>query len=190
VLALTLQIGASFGRGRGARFGLNVLGCTPQREPLERLWERQDLIPWRSAVRWAQAALSTLERLHRVDGPAFDRRVQGILLGLARRLEHERRSYGRRTRHAEERHRAGERPTRSAVDDVRAAAPAEVMVDERNGTLVVPGARGRIHFYTPGGRLVSSVRYSRDAIEKKRKLGLWRPSRPEEAEPLLQKMRS
>jgi hypothetical protein len=124
VLALTLQIGASFGRGRGARFGLNVLGCTPQREPLERLWERQDLIPWRSAVRWAQAALSTLERLHRVDGPAFDRRVQGILLGLARRLEHERRSYGRRTRHAEERHRAGERPTRSAVGASTSTRPA------------------------------------------------------------------
>jgi hypothetical protein len=47
-----------------------------------------------------------------------------------------------------------------------------------------------MHFYTPGGRLVSSVRYSRDAIEKKRKTGLWRPSRPEESEPLLVKMKA
>jgi hypothetical protein len=67
---------------------------------------------------------------------------------------------------------------------------ADVMVDDRHGTLVVPGARGRMHFYTSGGKLVSSVRYSRDAIERKRRLGVWRPSRPEEAEPLLVKMKS
>jgi hypothetical protein len=73
--------------------------------------------------------------------------------------------------------------------DARTATAADVMVDERNGTLVVPGDRGRMHFYTPGGRLVSSVRYSREAIEKKRKLGVWRPSRPEEASGLLDKMR-
>ena len=70
------------------------------------------------------------------------------------------------------------------MEDARQLVPSDVMVDERNGTLVVAGARGRIHFYTPAGRLVSSVRYSRDAIEKKRKLGLWRPSRPDESEQL------
>jgi hypothetical protein len=41
--------------------------------------------------------------------------------------------------------------------------------------VVVLGDRGRTHFFTPEGRLVSSVRYSRDAIERKRKTGLWRP---------------
>ena len=189
VIAVTFQVGVSRGLHGGTRFGLNVLGCTPQREPLDLLWERQDLIPWQGAVRWAQDAVRTIGRSLRRDGPSSDRRIQGILLGLARRLEHERRASGRRTRHAEERHRDGERPTRNAVVDVRSVAAVDVMVDERNGTLVVPGARGRMHFYTPAGRLVSSVRYSRDAIAKKRKLGLWRPSRPEEAEPLLAKMK-
>jgi hypothetical protein len=188
VLALTFQIGASHGVSGGTRWGLNVLGCTPQGEPLDLLWERQDLIPWRSAVRWAQSALTTLDHRRHADPLAVDRRVAGILAGLARRLTHERRASGRRTHHAEERHRAGERPTRNAVDDARAVAPADVLVDERNGTLVVPGARGRMHFYTREGRLVSSVRYSRDAIEKKRKLGVWRSSRPEEVEPLLAKL--
>jgi hypothetical protein len=190
VIAVTFQVGVSRGLRGGARWGLNVLGCTPQGEPLDLLWERHDVIPWQGAVRWAQAALATLSRSRKAEGSGIDRRVEGILLGLARRLEHERRAASRRTRHAETRHRDGERPTRKAVDDARAASPAEVLVDERNGTLVVPGARGRMHFYTPGGRLVSSVRYSRDAIERKRKLGLWRPSRPEEAEPLLLKMKS
>jgi hypothetical protein len=190
ILAVTFQVGVSRASRGGARYGLNVLGCTPQGQPLDLLWERQDLIPWLGAVRWAQAALGTLDRSRRSERGTIDRRVRGIVTGLARRLEHERRSAGRRTRHAEERHRDGERPTRSAVFDARAVAPSEVMVDERNGTLVVPGARGRMHFYTPGGRLVSSVRYSRDAIEKKRKTGLWRPSRPEESEPLLVKMKA
>jgi hypothetical protein len=39
----------------------------------------------------------------------------------------------------------------------------------------VLGERGRTHFFGPDGRLVSSVRYSRDAIERKRRQGLWRP---------------
>jgi hypothetical protein len=190
VIAVTFQVGVSRGTRGGARWGLNVLGRTPQGESLDLLWERHDVIPWQGAVRWAQAALATLSRSRAADGKAIDRRVEGILLGFARRLSHERRAIGRRTRHAEERHREGERPTRKAIEDARAASANEVIVDERNGTLVVPGARGRMHFYTPEGRLVSSVRYSGSAIERKRKLGLWRPSRPEEAEPLLPKMKA
>lgn len=189
VMAVTFQVGVSRGVRGGARWGLNVLGRTPRGEPPDMLWERQDAIPWQGPVRWAQSALATLSRSRKVDAASIEQRVLGILQGLARRLEHERRATGRRTRHAEERHRDGERPTRKAIEDARAATAASVMVDERNGTLVVPGARGRMHFYTPAGRLVSSVRYSASAIERKRKLGLWRPSRPEEAEPLLSKVK-
>jgi hypothetical protein len=190
VIAVTFQVGASRGARTRTRWGINILGSTPQGEPLELLWERQDEIPWTGAVRWAQAALATLAREKGRSGPALDRRIDGILAGLARRLAHERRSRSRRTLHAHRRHTTGERPTRSAIDDTRVAKPADVMVDDRTGTLVVPGARGRMHFYTPGGRLVSSVRYSREAIERKRKLGLWRASRPEESAPLLAKVRS
>ena len=67
--------------------------------------------------------------------------------------------------------------------------PEDVLVDERHGTLVVPGERGRMHFYTEDGKLVTSVRYTPDAVARKRKLGLWRPSRLEEAEPFLTRMK-
>ena len=63
-------------------------------------------------------------------------------------------------------------------------------MDERNGTLVVPGERGRMHFYTGEGKLVTSVRYSPDAVAKKRQLGLWRPSRRDESEPFLTRMQA
>jgi hypothetical protein len=180
VVAITFQAGASHGRRGRVRHGLNVLGRTPQGGPLDLLWERHDVIPWQGAVRWAQSALATA---------GSDARVVGIMRGLARRLLHERRARERRTDHADARHRSGARPTRAAQSDLSRVKPEDVLVDERHGTLVVPGERGRMHFYTEDGRLVTSVRYTPDAVARKRKLGLWRPSRLEEAEPFLTRMK-
>jgi len=190
VLALTIQAAASRGRSGRRRFGLNLLGRTPAGEDLDTLWDRQLELPWRRAVRWAQTALQTLEPPRRRRGarrPAqaageTDERVAAILRGLARRLERDRRARTRRTRHAERRHDSGKRPTRKAVDDAREAGSAALLVDERSGTLVVLGDRGRTHFFSPEGRLVSSVRYSRDAIARKVKLELWRPAADDERE--------
>jgi hypothetical protein len=218
VLALTLQAVASRAAGGRRRLGLNILGAAPGGEDLAMLWERQGDLPWRRAVRWAQAALVTVAREARnrrrprpsrgntardaagVEGGAgsaaaggdqggwwgaeetLERRVMGILQGLARRLEQDVRGRGRRTAHAGERHEGGERPTRKAIDDIRGAGPEAFLRDERAGTVVVLGDRGRTHFLTPEGRLVSSVRYSREAIDKKRGLGLWQPLGRTEAE--------
>lgn len=199
VLALSLQAVASRTTGGRRRLGLNILGTAPGGEDLAILWEWQSDLPWRRAVRWAQAALVTVAREARNGrrprpSPAGDpggsreaeesleRRVMGILQGLARRLEQDVRGRGRRTAHAGERHEGGERPTRKAIDDIRGAGPEAFLRDERAGTVVVLGDRGRTHFLTPEGRLVSSVRYSREAIDKKRHLGLWQPLGRSEAE--------
>ncbi len=56
-----------------------------------------------------------------------------------------------------------------------------LLIDERSGALVILGDRGRTHFFTPEGRLVSSVRYSREAIERKRQAGVWRDASEAEA---------
>ncbi len=179
VIALTAQVAASRARGGRLRLGLNLLGLTPSGEELERLWDRHEDLPWRKAVRWAQSALQAAAvepacgRSAR-GGPALERRIEGILKGLARRLERDQRSRSRRTRHAERRHAAGDRPTRKALDDARAASGDTLLVDVRRGTLVVLGERGRTHFFNPDGRLVSSVRYSRDAIERKLRAEVWR----------------
>ncbi len=179
VLALTVQAAASRSRRGRPRFGLNLLGRSPSGEGLDMLWERYDELPWRRAVLWAQGALRSLSHVAmtgrpRADPAALDRRVAGILRGLARRLERDRRSRARRTRHAEQRHASGERPTRMAVRDARAANLDSCKIDERRQTLVVLGDRGRTHFFTLNGQLVSSVRYSKEAIARKMKLGLWR----------------
>lgn len=185
VLALTFQVAASRNAAGRLRLGLNILGRTPSGEDLGMLWERHDDLPWRRAVQWAQSALVTLSARGgpraRSSEAERARRIEGILRGMARRLERDVRARGRRTGHAQQRHDSGERPTRMAETDVREARGDAVLVDERNGTLVVLGERGRTHFFSPEGRLVSSVRYSREAVERKRKLGVWREATPAEA---------
>jgi hypothetical protein len=160
--------------------------------------------PWRSAARTAQGKLDSL--LRRTGGGRGRRRGRSrdrgqekeeqrdllrrgstaILGEFARRVVREARGRGRRTRHAEERHAGGRRPTRTALLDLRRARPEELMVDRRSGALVVPGGRGRTHFFNSGGRLVSSVRYAPEELARKRKRGHWRPATPEEGRALLE----
>jgi hypothetical protein len=168
VLALTVQAVASRSERGTVRLGLNLLGGAVANDAIE--------LPWRPAVRWAQHALHGLtEGRRRHPGRSeLERRVAGILAGLARRLEHDHRARGRRTSHAEERHRSRERPTRHALGDARRAADAALYRDERSGAIVVLGERGRTHFFTVEGRLVSSVRYGKDAIARKIHGELWR----------------
>jgi hypothetical protein len=187
VLALTAQAAATRARDGRFRLGLNLLGRAPDGGDLESLWDRQAELPWRAAVWWAQEALRTLAaprrggRRRQFPRAELQRRVDGILRGLARRLERDARSRDRRTRHAQLRHASGARPTRKAIDDAREAGPEGLMVDERSGTVVVLGDRGRTHFFTREGRLVSSVRYNKDAVARKIKLELWRPASADEA---------
>jgi hypothetical protein len=205
VLALTLQAVASGGAGGRSRIGLNLLGTGPDGSDLALLWERQQDLPWRRAVRWTQAALSSLDRQgarrSSSRGPArggavygasesssvpahLERRVMGILQGLARRLEQDVKGRARRTAHADERHETGERPTRMALEDIKGARPEAFLLDERSGAFVVLGGRGRTHFFSSEGRLVSSARYSRDAVERKKKQGVWRALGSDEARSL------
>ena len=184
VLALTFQVTGSQASNGRLHLGLNVLGHAPAGD-----LERAGDFTWRRSIAWAQSALESVTRPRRGGGrqkrAEIEERVAGILGGLARRLEREQRGRSRRTAHAQRRHASGERPTRKAMDDVFNVRPDAILVDEHSGVLVILGGRGRTHFLTPEGRLVSSVRYSRDAIERKQKLGTWRAASPGEARELL-----
>jgi len=183
VLALTVQVVASYAPRVPPRLGLNLLGRGPAGRDLEQVWDSLGEPPWHRGVRWAQAALQGVPARPRSAEAraALGRRAEAILQGLARRLDRDHRARGRRTRHAAERHASGTRPTSKAVDDAREAGAQALLVDGRSGAMVVLGARGRTHFFTPDGRHVSSARYSREAIERKQRLELWRPASPEQA---------
>jgi hypothetical protein len=178
VLALTIQVARWTSAEGGSRLGVNLIGRAPESESLEGIWERLGEPPWRRAVRWAQAALQSPR-----GGSARDRTPDGrqrraiaVLDGVARRLQHDRRARARRTLHAERRHVSGQRPTGKALEDARAADGSTLLVDDRSGSIVVLGERGRTHFFGTNGLHVSSARYSRDAIDRKLKSGVWRPA--------------
>ena len=188
MIALTFQALSSApkakkGKGRYRRLGLNVLGQGPEGEALGDLYDRLDDLPWKPAQQWGQEALDTLDR---AQGPGagtwqeVSQRIEGILNGMARRLQQARRSRDRRTEHAQDRHKTGERPTRMALKDLAAAREESFLFDRRRKTVVVLGQRGRAHVWSPEGKLVTSVRYSGDSIERKKKLEIWRPASPEE----------
>ena len=171
-LALTFQVVVTTSRRGGRRVGLNVIGGG---ESLA--FVAPEAKPWRAAVTWGQAKLEEISRRAasgRMQQAVFDRRVSGVLGGIARRVERDLRGRGRRTRHAEERHLSGARPTRKALEDLRGAGEDDFLVDSRHGTLVVLGSRGRTHFFATEGRLVSSVQYPRETIQKKIRMGQWR----------------
>jgi hypothetical protein len=187
VIALSIQAAMSRTRRGRPRLGLNLLARGPGGTGLETIWERQDDLPWRRSVRWAQAALATLGPTlgrSRRKGRELEHRVDGILAGLRRRLERGNRARSRRTRHAQERHQSGGRPTRKAIEDAREAPDDAFMHDTRSGVLVVLGDRGRTHFFAAEGKLVSSVRYSPAAIARKIKLERWQPATAEQREAL------
>ncbi len=196
VLALSFQVLSSArqgrrGRGRKGRrggrprrrLGLNVLGIGPAGEPLTDLYDRLDQKPWAGAVRWSQQALDSIERSQGRKSATPERlsgRIEGVLNGIARRLEHHRRSRDRRTGHAQKRHREGDRPTDMALRDLARAGTLGVFFDVRRKTLIVLGDKGRAHVWNAAGKLVTSIRYSPDSIEKKKNLQIWRPATAEE----------
>ena len=206
VQALTLQavsVGAPGRRSR--RVALNVLGAGSDGEPLSEVVARfEGVPPWKDAVDWAQKALGTLSQTRRqkkgqkksqkkgkkTGKPGVtieetnERRIRGILRGLARRLEQRHRARRRRTGHAQQRHEGGDRPTRMAMQDLSRAGQGEVMVDQRRDTLVVLGERGRAHVFNDVGKLVTSIRYTPESIDRKRRQDIWRPASRDEIQTL------
>ncbi|MEM1181962.1 MAG: hypothetical protein AAGM22_26685 [Acidobacteriota bacterium] len=185
-IALTFQVLEAGGKRK--RYVLDVLGTGPHGEPLEEAIARLDEPPWRSATLWTQKALDSIRYRSkggkRLSDTALDERVQGILGGLSRRLHQVRRGQARRTGHAEKRHQGGNRPTRMAVADLERARDEAVLWDRRKETLIVLGERGRAHVWSATGKLVTSIRYTPESIERKKRAHIWRPATKDEAETL------
>jgi hypothetical protein len=182
--AISLQVISSRTKRNRRRFGLNVIGIGPGGETLENLYDRLGEIPWGDAVRWAQGVLvgieGQLESSPRTPPEAVEKRIEGMVNAVARRLEKDWRGKERRTRHGQQRHDEKDRPTRMALADLARAAPENLLFDTRRETLVVVGDRGRAHVFNLAGKLVTSVRYNPAIIEKRRSNGVWRPAAAEE----------
>ncbi|MEM6792631.1 MAG: hypothetical protein AAF725_01515 [Acidobacteriota bacterium] len=188
-LALTLQVlsvRTRRGKKTQERWILDLLGVGPGGESLDEVVTRLDPVPWRGAVSWGQQALESFGRGKKQRGAELEKRILGVLGGVARRLHQVQRGRQRRTDHAEKRHQGGERPTRMAVVDLEKAAAGSFLVDRRHDTVIVLGDRGRAHVWSRVGKLVTSIRYTPDSIERKRNAEIWRPASADEASDLRQ----
>ncbi len=188
-LALTFQVFSTQSPQVGRRLGLNLIGTGPDDQPLENLYDLTGEIPWFEALRWAQRTLTQIEkalsrRSDKLPDERVEKRLKGLLSGLANRLERERRSRDRKTDHGHKRHRQKTRPTWKALADLSNAKPDQVLVDTRRDTYVVLGSHGRAHIFNRSARLVTSIRYSPDAIDKRRRRGVWKPAVESEIEAL------
>lgn len=186
-LALSFLVLSTVRRGgkrrRGRRLALQVLGVGPEGEPLTSLYDRLPTVPWQAVLAWGQQVLQTIESSQgsQKSTPAgLSGRIEGLLRSMGRRLEQDRRARERRTGHAEKRHRQGDRPTRMARSDLARGEAGSFFVDERRSTVVVLGERGRAHVWSSAGKLVTSIRYSAESIEKKLHLEIWRKATAEE----------
>ncbi|MFO0984261.1 MAG: hypothetical protein U1E76_21485 [Planctomycetota bacterium] len=160
--------------------GLNLVALRADDAELAAAARRVD--PGPTARRCARCAASCL-RWSRCAAPwkrARSARLAGRSLPgtvprcLAATLEHRTRVSGKRTRHARERSRQADRPTAKAFEDARAARSEDVFEDVREHTIVVLGARGRVHFFAQDGRHVTSVVFPAPAIRGRIAQRRWR----------------
>src|SRR5690606_30784170 len=103
-----------------------------------------------------------------------------LLQDFAKQLQSRSRNTGRRTQHGMERSEENQRPTPKAYPDAGEANDASILWDIDQSTIVVLGAKGRVHVFTQQAKHVTSVVMQRPAVERRRQQGRWRLAEPEE----------
>lgn len=183
--ALTVQVTEVRRRDGAPLLDLNVLGAPPEGTLESWIDTAFDGAVLEMVGRSRRRVRDLGRRMRgRAGRSAVETEVASVLNDVARNLERFCRQAGRRTGHAKERRREGGRPTGMALEDARRAADGAIFRDEKHATLIVLAARGRTHVFSPGGRHITSISYSREAIARKQKLRIWLPAGPDEAERL------
>ena len=163
------------------RLRLNVLGITPgdiataaadgeDRGPAESL---------RRTVRSMRHRLDSLGRRafsaeRRGETPHLEADVEPLLFRLRGDIERIFRPLQRRTRHAQDRHLDGARPTSRAMSDALAAPDERVLEDAERKTIVVLGPKGRAHIFSPAGKHVTSMQLRPGELDRKSGRARWR----------------
>lgn len=178
--ALSVQAVEVRGRGRRPGLMLNVIGRLPDgTETIDALegWRHDRFFGAFSSAR-RQLSRVALPAGGRRRSPAeaegMERRIGAILKKMAKTLQRTGRQGQRRTDHAEERQHQ-RRPTAKAVEDAAAAGDDRLLRDDREGTVVVIGPRGRVHVFSPEGRQITSLAMRREEIDGRKRRRRWQP---------------
>jgi hypothetical protein len=180
-VALTIQVVESRRLDDRPRLDLNILGRLWDGSPaIDALggpyqWRILDLITEarKRILNLAPKGRNTGKRRSSSLRSDAKSRATRILRDVARKLERIGRQVGRRTAHAEER-RIDKRPTSKAWEDATSAPDEHVLWDEHRQTVVVVGARNRVHIFSPEGRHVTSLLLEADSIKSRMRRRRWR----------------
>lgn len=194
-VALTLQIVETRSGVRGRRLRLNMIGIGAERLADLAAEGAEQARPERLRKVMAQARIELDKlgrRAHRAEksGHAFDLEepVSQLIARLRADVDRVLRGGRHRTRHAEDRHREGDRPTGSALADVRAAPDHSFFKDPRADTIIVVGKKGRAHVFSPQARHVTSLQLEPGELTKKTSRARWLPLTREELSAFRQRL--
>lgn len=128
------------------------------------------------ATRGRVDALGRQQALAHRRGEAFDLtgQVSSLLVRLRADVLRVLKSRAVRTRHAEERHQSGERPTSLALADALAAGDGRFLRDEHKNTIVVLGPKSRVHVFSGAGKHVTSLELQPAEVDRRLELRRWR----------------
>jgi hypothetical protein len=183
-VAVTVELVQSGAAEQGGVLALNVIGVVPLRgaggmiRPLHHgdLLELSELL---SPLRRELEAAALQRRQRRAHArELFERQAErgtALLKDLARDLEHRSKVDGKRTYHARERARQGVRPTAKAFDEARSVARENLFEDRQKGTIVVLGAQGRVHVFSPQGKHVTSLVFPGNVVRARTQNKRWVP---------------
>ncbi|MCC6619696.1 MAG: hypothetical protein IT385_00485 [Deltaproteobacteria bacterium] len=181
-VALTLQVVATTLDTTATRLRLNVLGATPTAiaEAAAAAGETSAAEAFRKVVRATRDRVDALGRRAALAARShqaldLDGQVRALLTRLRGDLLRVFKSRDHRTRHAEERHESGERPTSLAISDALGASEGRFFHDDRKDTVVVAGPRHRVHVFSRDGRHVTSLEVLPGELERRVERGRWRP---------------
>lgn len=175
-VAMTVQVVDLPGARRGGRLRLNLIGTSWDAIAKAHADEghKSSAQGLRSALAAARHRLQAQSRHLAKRGGDLHAVVEPVLADLQRDIERVFRGHRWRTRHAEHRHRSGERPTIAAVSEARSAPTQRLLFDTERKTLVVLGRKGRAHVFSPDGRHVTSLQLGAGELERKTDRGRWR----------------
>ena len=125
----------------------------------------------RRRLRGVKGEIATLSGAMAVRHAAFVDRVLSQLRGDISQICR----YGTlRTKHAQKRHKGGERPTGNALSDARRASHEHILFDNHHKTYVILGRNQRAHVFSPQGRHVTSLRLQKGEVDRKVQRHRWR----------------
>jgi len=171
---LTVQVLKTTYAGR-TRFRLGLLGCS--RRHVDTLAARgSERSPAEQLRRTLRAGRRTLENLEkrRLNEVEETERIDSMLSTLRSDLSRIFSGKGHRTKHAQQRHRSGARPTSQAVSDARSASIEKVLFDVPRETFVILGRKGRAHVFSRTARHVTSMRLEDGEVTRKKNRRRWR----------------